>query len=403
MVRLIFYRTVFFILIEYLILSCMKIKKLNILNLRNHKFTELEFSNSLNIFYGLNGSGKTTILEAISIASFSKSFLPTQDSALINYNEKQYSISVKAINDYGIPYIISIKYDKINKKEINSNAGDKITPKDIIGEIPCIILSPDYKKITFGTPADRRDFLDKLLSQSSKKYLEDLMTYRKSLRQRNTQLQKTKIHQDFDENLFNSWTEILIQTGAAIIKKRIDFINDFIPYFEKLYSFVSDEKEKVTLEYLPHGIPKIKPLHELSEKDIQTYLHNFSLEILPDEKRRGLTLFGPQRDELKIKINGGLAKDSASQGQHKTLLICIKFAEFEYLKNMKNETPLALLDDIFSELDKKRTDKVLALLEKNSAQTFITVTDFELLKPLIPDTINYKIFQLSDGVIVKES
>ena len=222
------------------------------------------------------------------------------------------------------------------------------------------------------------------------------------MRQRNFQLQNNKTHKEFDEEIFNSWTDIVISTGASIVKKRIDFIHEFTPYFNDLYKFVSEAKENVTLEYLPHGIPRIKPLNELSETDIKEYFHNFALDILHDEKRRGLTLFGPQRDELKIKINGGLAKEAASQGQHKTLLICIKFAEFEYLKKMKNETPLALLDDIFSELDKKRTNKVLSLLERNSAQTFITLTDFEILKNLIPASIKYKKFKMSDGQILPD-
>ncbi len=380
----------------------MKIKKIYISNLRNHRTTEIEFSDGLNIFYGLNGSGKTTILEAISISAFSKSFLPTQDSSLIRYNEETYIVNTKASNDYGIPYNVNIKYDRKNKKEINSNTGDRLLPKEIIGEIPCIILSPDYKSISFGGPSDRRDFVDKLLSQSGRKYLDELIKYRKALRQRNHQLQQAKISGKYDEALLATWTDMLIAAGAEIVMRRIEFIHNFIPYFQEIYEYVSNGKEQVSLEYLPNGIARNSNLQELSKADIENSFSRFVSEIEYDEKRRGITLFGPQRDDLRIKINGATAKDVASQGQHKSLLISIKFAEFNYLKNYKNETPIALLDDIFSELDKERSNKVLSLVERNSAQTFITVTEVEFLKSLIPDNINYKIFRIVDGRVSEE-
>jgi DNA replication and repair protein RecF len=375
----------------------MKIKKINISNLRNHQTTEIEFSDGLNIFYGLNGSGKTTILEALSISAFSKSFLPTLDSSLIRYDKDTYSINTKAINDYEIPYSISVKYNKKNKKEINSNTGDSLTPKEIIGKIPCIILSPDFKTISFGGPGDRRDFVDKLLSQSSRKYLNELIKYRKALRQRNHQLQQAKSGAHINPELLDTWTEVLIKSGVEIVKKRIDFIYNFTPYFQGIYEYISNGQEDVSLEYLPNGIPRNTNLPELNLEEIEKSLRNFISDIEFDEKRRGTTLFGPQRDDILIKINGASAKESASQGQHKSLLISIKFAEFKYLKNFKNETPIALLDDIFSELDKERSNKVLSLVEANSAQTFITVTEAEFLKPLIPTDMKYKIFELSSG------
>ena len=232
----------------------MRIEKLNISNLRNHTYNEIEFSEGLNIFYGLNGTGKTTILEAIAIAAFSKSFLPVQDTSLLKAGKDKYAISLKAINDYGIPYNITITFDKKNKKEINSNIGDRLSPKEIIGEIPCIILSPDFKSITFGAPGDRRGFIDKLLSQSSRKYLEELIKYRKTLRQRNYLLQQAKISNSFDADLFATLTDLLIKSGAEIVNKRIGFIKRFKPIFNEIYKYVSESEEMVTLDYRPNEL-----------------------------------------------------------------------------------------------------------------------------------------------------
>ena len=202
--------------------------------------------------------------------------------------------------------------------------------------------------------------------------------------------------------MFASWTDILVAAGAEIVKRRIEFIHNFIPYFQEIYAYVSNGKEQVSLEYLPNGMSPDADLQAMSKNDIEKSFRTFAAEIESDEKRRGMTLFGPQRDDFRIKINGANAKEAASQGQHKSLLISIKFAEFNYLKNFKNETPIALLDDIFSDLDKERSDKVLSLVENNSAQTFITVTEAEFLKQLIPQNMIYKIFHISDGIISEE-
>ncbi len=379
----------------------MRIEKLNISNLRNHTYNEIEFSEGLNIFYGLNGTGKTTILEAIAIAAFSKSFLPVQDNSLLKAGKDKYAISLKAINDYGIPYNITITFDKKNKKEINSNIGDRLSPKEIIGEIPCIILSPDFKSITFGAPGDRRDFIDKLLSQSSRKYLEELIKYRKTLRQRNYLLQQAKISNSFDADLFATLTDLLIKSGAEIVNKRIGFIKRFKPIFNEIYKYVSESKEMVTLDYRPNELLDLKDNEQINIEDIIQSYTQVSEKIVNEELRRGLTLFGPQRDDLKIIINGGPAKERASQGQHKSILISLKFAEFNYLKEIKNETPIALFDDIFSELDAERTLKVLSLLELNHAQTMITITDMTYLQKQIPPSIKFKTFELNAGKIVK--
>jgi DNA replication and repair protein RecF len=375
----------------------MKITKLHINNIRNHTTTELEPDGELNIFYGLNGSGKTSVIEAISICGFTKSFMPCSDSSIIREGEESYLVSCKAINDYEIPYHVAVNYSTGKKKRINSTFGDNLNPKDIIGEMPMVILNPDYKMITFGAPSDRREFLDRLLSQAGKIYMEELIKMKKALKQRNSLLSHAKSGANVDYSLIEPWNDVFVKSAAEIIIRRRNFIRDFIPYFQDVYNTIAGEKEEVSIDYLPDSLEGID-INSTEPKEIeQIYLQKLK-DRMREEFARGVTSIGPQKDELRITVNGRLARDAASQGQHKSLLISIKFAEFNYLKSRKNETPLILLDDIFAELDKERADKVIQLIKSHKAQTFITLTDKNHIEDFLGG-ISCKSFLVSGGKV----
>ncbi len=360
----------------------MKITKLNIINIRNHCSTEIEPVPGLNIFYGLNGSGKTSVIESVSICGFSKSFMPCPDQAVARQGEDSYTVSCKAVNDYDIPYFVAVNYSGGRKKRINSTFGDNLNPKDIIGEMPMVILSPDYKMITFGAPSDRREFLDRLLSQAGRKYLDELIKLRKALKQRNNLLARAKSGFDLDYSMVEPWNEVFANAAAEIIIRRRNFIREFIPYFCNTYDFIAGGNETVGIKYLPDSLPH----QEIDNLELKSVEESYSKQLkarIREEYARGLTTIGPQKDEILITVNGRPAKDSASQGQHKSLLISLKFAEFDYLKTIKNETPLILLDDIFAELDGERAAKVIQLIKNHRAQTFITLTDKGLIESFI--------------------
>ncbi len=381
----------------------MVVNSLSIQNLRNHTFSEIKFGKKLNVIYGLNGSGKTTLLEAISIGAISKSFLPVSDSSIINFGNTNYSVLVKGINDLDIPYFVGIKYNSGKRKQISSTFGDNLTPKDIIGEIPVIILSPDYKSITFGTPQDRRQFIDTILSQSSKSYMEDLFELKKCLKQRNNLLTKYLREGNLDKIQFEIWTDLLIKTTANIMTKRMKFINEFIPFFEQSYLEVSSGNENVSITYQPYNIDDIA-YNTNADKDYFIMKNKQIFERLKNvELRRGVTMFGPQKDEIAININGSVAKETASQGQHKSLLISLKFAEFEFLKKIRNETPIILFDDIFSELDSNRSNHTLELILKKDAQSIITITENSFIKQLIPQQLNTNYFRVEKGSVAEET
>jgi len=377
----------------------MKIKKIVINNLRNHKSTELEFEKDLIAFYGKNGAGKTTILEAIALCSFTKSFVAISDSSLISNGENQYNVSLEAVNDLGLPYKISIFYEKGKKKLIKSTFGDNLLPKDIIGELPVVILSPDYKNITYGSPESRRQFVDRLLSQASKIYIDELINFRKALKQRNRLLNQAKLEKTFNYDLLEPWTDILIKSSIEIIHRRYKFIEEFVLQFKKYYSDVSFNKEDVNLKYIPNGFKDEINNNLLNKTFIDNKLREIFKNHQQDEFRRGVTLFGPQKDEFKISINNGLAKEFASQGQHKSLLISIKLAEFEFLKEKRRETPIVLFDDIFSELDDERMLSVFNLIIKKSAHSFITMTEVGKIKKIMNNVNDFDFYEVENGQV----
>ena len=375
----------------------MQIKKIHIEQFRNHKNSILFPDNLINIIYGANGSGKTSILEAITIATIIRPFTNVADSSLVNVNSQNYEIQIDFINHLNLDYFIEIKYDKITKKEIANSYEDNPRAKDIIGIVPVVFLSPDLKIITSGTPENRRDFIDRILSQSSKLYVEDLINFRKVLKQRNSLLTNYKRNGIFDKDTFQVYTDLFIELSVKIILRRSSFIANFDPIFKNYYSNISNNKELVSLEY---NMNNKSDFTIFDEDEIISYLKNKSDILYPAELARGTTLFGPQKDELMINLNQGNAREWASQGQHKSLLISLKLAEFDYLLNFTNETPIILLDDIFSELDDNRSQLVLNTIIEKQAQTFITLTNPNLWKRDSNILKEAKFFKVQNGEII---
>lgn len=373
----------------------MRINNLQIRNIRNHEFSEFEFHPLINIFWGLNGAGKTSILESIAIAGLSKSFLPITDSIILRKDSSEYSIKITSTNDLTLPYFVNISFVKSSKKTISNSYSDNLYPKDIIGELPIVVLSPDLKEITFGSPQARRDLMDRILSQSSKIYLDNWLKLKKILKQRSTMLLNYAKYHTIDLQLYDVWTNYLIEISSEIIFRRSEFVQQFSKYFKDIYYTLSANNENVDIKYRAFDIKNLTTKELIHSQLIET-AHKYR----EDELRRGVNLFGPQRDDLKFLINSGIAKDYASQGQHKSLLIAIKFAEFQFLKQILNETPVVILDDIFSELDSERIEQVLHLVKQHKAQTFISVNYIEFLKRIELNN-EYKLFNIINGKYIK--
>jgi DNA replication and repair protein RecF len=349
------------------------------------------------VLWGNNGVGKTSVLEAISMCSITKSFVPTADVSLINKDAKNFATTAYCTNELNTPYKISISYSVRERKLINSSIGNKLLPKEIIGEIPLVVLSPDNKCITNGSPEFRRNFVNGILSQSNKYYLDKLYEHRRILKQRNSVLQQLGKEMNPTQQLLlylEQWTALFINTNAEIVLRRNEFINEFNPYFVDAYRIVSNSKEDVKLVYQPDSLSNADFSGIDAKDNIKNELQARATSLQSTEIRRMTTMFGMQKDDLKILLNGGIAREFASQGQHKSLLIALKFAEFRYLLAKKSETPIILFDDIFSELDKERVAKVINLLADSNAQIFITLTEPDILD--VATNIIKKFIQITD-------
>jgi DNA replication and repair protein RecF len=372
----------------------LKLQRIVLDNFRNHNSTLIDCSPGINLFLGNNGEGKTNILEGISYFCLSKSFYAASDSVVMKIGGSGFTAKGNILSDGGVGYEIQIDFDrKLNQKSITVNRAKIDKASLLIGLFPIVILSPEQSTVTFGSPADRRRFIDFVLSQSSRTYLESLIDYRRILKQRNKILSEMQTIRSGDRNVVEPWNDSLIRVGSAIIKKRIEFIGDFQSGMIEAYTQLSSMAERPEITYAPSF-----ELVKTGEDAIETTFNQALQNQFSNEQRIGYSLVGPHRDEFTFQINGHHVKNYASQGQHKTFLVALKLAEFFYLKNRCHETPILLLDDVFSELDKHRSQRLLDIAD-NTGQVFITSTDEHAIDRLSVASTNPRKFFVKQGKI----
>ena len=348
----------------------MKIHELHVQKFRNHTQTDVVFGGGINAILGENGEGKTNLLEAISYLCLTKSFFGSADGIVLQVGETRFEVSGELETDSGLQYHVAVAYDQADGDKrffINKSPLERFS--EVVGLFPVVVLSPESGAITTGGPVDRRRFLDFVISQASRVYLEDLLEYRRVLRQRNRVLFDGKVTRSDCSDLLEPWDEELIDRGARIIRRRGVFLKELHPIVHDSYGRIAGRSEEPAIRYRP------SVAHEegVSEENLRGLFRQELKRKSSEEKRLGLTLVGPHRDELELAINNLGLRSHASQGQHKTFLIALKMAEFLYLQNKRNERPILLLDDIFTELDNKRSERLLALTG-SVGQAFITAT-----------------------------
>ncbi|MFI5200960.1 MAG: DNA replication/repair protein RecF [Candidatus Kapaibacterium sp.] len=388
----------------------MRAESIHLRNFRNHAETFVrELAPKINVLVGPNGAGKTSVLEALSVTTLTKSFTTYSDAVLVRRGEQKLEVDSHFVSDLGVPHKVSIAIEAGPplRKSIVANSERIRSSADLVGLAPVVVLTPDEKVITGGSPNERRRFLNMVLSQASRAYLEDELEYRRALKQRNAILvssRKDRRPLDYVQPLLAPWTELLLKNGARIMRRRARFTEEFRPRLLAAYAMLSQSREEPSLAYLPMGLELSPPPKEGGGGgwlDFNELLAREAARVEAEEVRRGATLFGPHRDELMLFINPGQeARLYASQGQHKTLLVAMKLAEFEYLREASQETPMLLLDDVFSELDEQRANELLELAASgNLGQTFITSTDAARFESILMPIDDCRIFRMKQGVI----
>ncbi|MBU3678370.1 MAG: DNA replication and repair protein RecF [Candidatus Kapabacteria bacterium] len=352
----------------------MVIRSIHLHNVRNHQESDLSFVPDVNILTGGNGSGKTSILEALSLCAMARSFVPVSDQALIRHNEDSCTANVTAEKDLGVPYSVGVTVRHGVRKRITTSTQTSCSPRDIIGAMPIVVLSPDHKSITFGAPAERRSFIDAVMAQSSRRVTELLFEHRRLFKHRNAVLSAMAEGRASEQDL-DVWTEQFIIVGAEIVQRRAQFLRDVTPRIRESYSSVSGGMEDIDVRYQPDVMDHAADADVHSAEAVAAAYRTIARTLRSREIARQSTMFGPQKDDVALFINGGLVRVTASQGQHKSLLVALKIAESQILQEYSNERPVVLLDDVFSELDADRCRRVLDHVIAMNMQCFVTTTD----------------------------
>ena len=361
----------------------MFLKTLNINSFKNLESITLEFSEKLNCFTGNNGSGKTNLLDAIYYLSFTKSYFNTNDSQIVNYNNNFFTVKGEYLRNNTLETVYCA-YENDKKKIVKRN--DKTYKKfsEHIGLIPVVMVSPNDGILITGTGEERRKYIDSVISQYDREYLYELIRYNKILSQRNRLLKNYITSAYFDADTIAIYNEQLSTSGNIIFEKRKKFITNLIPVFSEYYEIISQKKESVNLEYTSH----------LNNADFKKLLE----DTIEKDKILGYTGKGIHRDDLSLKINEYQLKKAGSQGQQKTFLIALKFAQFQFIQNISKINPLLLLDDIFDKFDALRVSEIIKLTNNNFGQIFITDTNPERVRKLIGnEKKNFKIFRTENG------
>jgi len=358
-------------------------KKIVINGFRNYDSEQIDFSPNLNLIVGKNAQGKTNLIETIYYSAVGKSARAKKDVDLINWSKEKASFKLSVQKTAGTKDI-EITFFRNQKKSIKVNGINLLKIGDLLGNINVVFFSPDELKLVKDAPEDRRKFMDTDISQFNKTYFYSLLRYNKILDQRN-KLLKEKYDSKTIEQTLPIWDTQLANEGAKLIKFRIEFIERLKKYVKNAHSYITNEKEDLQLEYA--GIVGA------TEQEIRQKLMAELEKVREKDLRLGYTNVGPHRDDIKFLVNNIDIRNFGSQGQHRTVALSLKLAELEIFKEETGEYPILLLDDVLSELDQDRQQRLLAKVQQ--IQTFITTTQYD---PFMFENAN--IIKIENGKIV---
>lgn len=362
----------------------MLLKNISLKNFTNYEEAECDFDDNINIFVGDNAQGKSNLLDAIYYIATISSSRKNKDSELIKWGRDYFSISAHFFNRFG-DNKVDVKVLG-NKKEVYLNNYKIEKRKEYIGYLITVIFNPEDLYIIKGDPSLRRQYIDNELSTTDVEYFLNLIKYKKILEQRNILLKENR-RKKISNDIMEIWEDQLTNYGIKIIKKRLELIEKLQEISKKIHFRITDNVEELHIEY--HSI--------IDLKYIESSYRNLLKENRQKDIDRGYTSIGPHRDDLEILINGMSAKKFASQGQQRTISLSLKISEIEFIKEKTGEYPLLLLDDVLSELDKKRKHKLLEEIE-NKVQTIITTTDLNDIENFVIE--KGKVIIIHDGKVI---
>ncbi|MCW5921100.1 MAG: DNA replication/repair protein RecF [Saprospiraceae bacterium] len=368
----------------------MHLSRLKLTNFKNYESQTFDLSPRLNCFTGLNGMGKTNVLDAVHFLCLCKSHTGLNDKHLVRHGAAFFRLEGRFAqpqgNDASQSDIVA-KYPVGQRKEIERNGVSFTRLTDYIGLFPVVMIAPDDVTLVQDGSEDRRRFLDATLSQISPNYLQNLLTYNALLKQRNALLKKFFEEKTFDASLLESIDRQMPAPAQMLHEQRSHFIATFQPLFKDFYAAISADREQVDARYES----------DMTERDLNTLFRSH----LDKDRLLQRSTVGPHRDDLALFMDGQPVKRFASQGQLKSFLLALRLAQYEVLRREKGFAPILLLDDIFDKLDERRVRQLVGLLiEREFGQIFITDTQRSRVEAIVSSfTGDYKIFEIENGVV----
>lgn len=364
----------------------MWIEELSLQNFRNYHQLSVNFHNGLNVFLGKNAQGKTNILESIYFLALTRSHRTRTDKDLLPFDGGNLTVSGLIHRTSGkLPLDIELT-DRGRTTKVNHLKQTKLS--DYIGHMNVVLFAPEDLQLIKGAPVLRRKFIDVELGQIKPLYLSDLSSYNHVLKQRNTYLKQEKA---IDENFLDVLDMQLADYGSKVIQHRLEFLERLENYAKQKHFNLSNDTEELSLRY----VSSFRFTDNVNLVDI------FLTELQRSRKRdlfKKNTGIGPHRDDIEFFINN-MNAHYGSQGQHRSLVLSVKLAEIELMKEVTREYPILLLDDVMSELDNYRQEQLLDTISEK-IQTFITTTSLEHLHQL-PEEL--KIFHIESGQLTEET
>ena len=362
----------------------MELKSISILNYKNLADVNIALSPKINCFIGSNGMGKTNLLDAVYYLSFCKSAFAVTDNSNITHDAPFFMIRGSYCSDSGIDDEISCGLKRGEKKQFRRNGKPYERLADHIGSIPLVMISPADNELIAGGSEERRRFMDVVISQYDKEYLNALIRYNRALQQRNVLLRGER---EPDGEMMSLIEEMMAVEAVRIHNGRKEFIDELIPIFTQFHKAIAGEGECVGLRYRSH-------LNEAGATELL-------LASRGDDRHLGYTTKGVHRDELVMQLDGYPIRKEGSQGQNKSYLVSLKLAQFDFLRRKGGGTPLLLLDDIFDKLDSSRVEHIVNLVSGDSfGQIFITDVNREHIDGIL-ERMNggYRLFGVARGEV----
>ncbi|MGB1247316.1 MAG: DNA replication/repair protein RecF [Chitinophagales bacterium] len=336
----------------------MFLKEIKLVNFKNHTKSQFSFTEKVVCFVGLNGIGKTNVLDAIHFSCIGKSYFSSADKNCINQNDTFFRLEANIEkSDKTHKIVATLQKGRRKKIEVNDIPYGKIT--EHVGRFPLVIVAPDDNVLILGSSEERRKLLDRTLAQAFPNYLQFLTKYNKILAQRNALLKDTA-HKEIDFSLLEIYDSQLVPLGKAIFEQREQFVAEIIPFFNQCYQRIAGKNEALSLVYKS----------QLIDDDFATLLK----KSLAKDKILQRSTCGVHKDDVVFMMGEERIKTFGSQGQQKTFLLALKLSIFAYLKEKLELEPLFLIDDMFDKLDENRGLHLVKYVHNNLGQVFITHT-----------------------------